>query len=112
MAKIVFRLAGVPDQEAAEARELLDQHEVDWYETSAGRWGISMPALWVRFDDDYEKVRFLIDEWQCTRNREFEPEPISFWRRCQQHPIEVLVTLLAAVGVLAISLLPFMTLFH
>lgn len=111
MARIVFRLAGVPEQEAQEARDLLEHSDLDWYETSAGRWGISMPALWVRDDGDFEKARALIDDWQQQRSVATE-EIRGFWQRCRQHPMEILITLVAAAGVLAISLLPFLTMFH
>jgi hypothetical protein len=39
MAKILFRLNGVSDEEANDVRELLANHAIDFYETSAGNWG-------------------------------------------------------------------------
>lgn len=38
-AKILFRLSGVPDDEADDVRMLLTDNAIDFYETSAGNWG-------------------------------------------------------------------------
>lgn len=67
MAKLLFRMRNVPDDEAAEVRELLDTHNISYYETSAGNWGISMPGLWLNHDDDYPQARALLDEYQSER---------------------------------------------
>jgi len=45
MSKILFRLNGVSDDEAEEVRELLASNNIDFYETSPGNWGVSMPAI-------------------------------------------------------------------
>ena len=61
MAKIIFRLNGVPDDEARDVRELLANHAIDFYETSAGNWGVSMPAIWLKDDGQFEQARALLD---------------------------------------------------
>lgn len=67
MAILLFSLRGVPEDEAYEVRELLSKHEINFYETSAGNWGVSMPALWLRDDSKLEKARQLLDEYQQQR---------------------------------------------
>lgn len=67
MAKLFFSLRGVPQDEAEDVRELLDQHDIDFYETSAGNWGISMPALWLKNDDDLATATQLLQEYQQKR---------------------------------------------
>lgn len=67
MAALIFRLRNVPDDEANDVRNLLDEHQIDWYETSAGNWGIAMPGLWVRDAADKERARALIDDYQRER---------------------------------------------
>ena len=67
MAKLLFKLRGVPDDEADEVRELLTQHEVDFYETSAGNWGLSMPGIWLHNEQQFEPARALIDDYQEAR---------------------------------------------
>lgn len=67
MAKLLFSLRGVPEDEAYEVRELLTAHEINFYETSAGNWGISMPALWLQNENEFEKARRLLDDYQQQR---------------------------------------------
>jgi len=69
MSALVFRLRNVPDDEADEVRSLLDQHRIDWYETTAGNWSIAMPALWVCNDEDLESARALINSYQAGRSK-------------------------------------------
>ena len=38
----LFNLRGVPEDEAEDIRQLLDEHEIEFYETSAGNWGVSL----------------------------------------------------------------------
>lgn len=53
MSKLLFKLRGVPDDEADEIRALLAEKQIEYYETSAGNWGISLPALWLQDDSRY-----------------------------------------------------------
>lgn len=65
--KILFRLSGVPDDEAEDVRKLLMDNYIDFYETAAGNWGVSMPAIWLNDADDYDRARSLLDEYQQAR---------------------------------------------
>ncbi|MBN4075361.1 MAG: hypothetical protein COA71_07975 [SAR86 cluster bacterium] len=67
MAKQLLKLRNVPVDELAEIYELLESHEVEFYETSAGNWGISMPALWLVNEEDYTQVRTMLDEYSEQR---------------------------------------------
>lgn len=67
MAVLFFSLRGVPDDEAGDVRQLLADHNIDFYETSAGNWGISMPAIWLYRRDDFDKARELFDAYQQQR---------------------------------------------
>ena len=67
MAILLFSLRGVPDDESFEIQNLLDEHEINYYETSAGNWGISMPALWLKNDDQLEKAQHLLNEYHTER---------------------------------------------
>ncbi|WAK01456.1 DUF6164 family protein [Methylobacter sp. YRD-M1] len=67
MSTLLFRLTNVPEDEADEIRALLQSNGIDYYETSAGNWGISMPALWLIKDEDLFKARQLLDEYQHQR---------------------------------------------
>ena len=67
MAILLFRLNGVPDDEAADIRALLEQRHIDYYETDAGRWGISVAAIWLRDEDRLIEARRLIDAYEEER---------------------------------------------
>jgi hypothetical protein len=57
----------VPEDEASEVRDLLTQHEIPFYETNAGNWGISMPAIWLHNDEHYAEARSILDTYQQER---------------------------------------------
>jgi len=67
MTILLFSLRGVPEDEADEVRELLTEQNIDFYETSAGNWGMSMPALWLRNDAELEKARYVLGAYQQQR---------------------------------------------
>ena len=67
MATLFFSLRGVPEDEAEDVRGLLYENEIDFYETSAGNWGISLPALWVKKKNDLAKASELLEQYQHNR---------------------------------------------
>ncbi len=67
MAILLFSLRGVPDDEAFEIKDLLDTHNVVYYETSAGNWGISMPALWLKNEEQLKSAQKLLNEYHNQR---------------------------------------------
>jgi len=67
MAILLFSLRGVPNDEHFEIKDLLDEHEINYYETSAGNWGISMPALWLKNEDQLEEAQKLLSEYHHQR---------------------------------------------
>lgn len=106
MSKLVFSLKDVPHQEADDIRELLTSHNIDWYETSEGRWRISVAAIWLVNDADYEHARQLINQYQAEllvlRSRQNElsdtqPKP----------PWVIVLYSLAIIIVLALTFVPF-----
>lgn len=120
MAKLLFRLNGVSDDEADQIRSLLEQHEIDFYETNAGRWGISMAAIWLRDDESFESARQLILESQQQRQirlrSEFEEKIRSgdippWYQRVMQRPMDFIAVIVAIIGIVALMLWPFLTIF-
>ena len=74
MSKLLFKLRNVPDDEALEVRELLELNDIDYFETTPGNWGISMPGLWLHDADDFPRARALLDDYQADRaQRERSP---------------------------------------
>lgn len=109
MAKLLFNLRNVPDDEADEVRALLEHHGVDWYETRPGPWGISAGGLWLRDADAYPQARRLLDDYQqqrrdqarATADREGRQ---GFMQLLREQPAFVLPRLLAILAVIALTL--------
>jgi len=115
MAKIAFRLNNVPEDEANQVRELLTEHNIEFYETNAGRWGISIAALWVSNDDDFEKARQFIEPFQQDFTKKMreqfeidkrEGRIPTFWQLINANPIMFITYWALIIAVLAITILP------
>lgn len=74
MSKLLFRLRHVPEDEADEVRELFTRHGIEFYETGAGNWGISMPALWIPDENRFEEARVLLEAYQQERTQRMREE--------------------------------------
>ena len=59
----LFSLSGVPDDEANDIRELLENHKIVYYEIRQ----TSSPAIWLRTNKHEQKARELIDDYQKER---------------------------------------------
>ena len=113
MAILLFSLRHVPDDEAADIRELLEENHIDYYETNAGNWGISMPAIWLRDEQQHEQARHLINEYQelrritiqeeYTRMKESGVAP-SFLKNLWHYPAQTVLFIAAMVLVLYLSI--------
>lgn len=113
MAKLLFSLRNVPDDEAGEVRALLERHGLGWYETGAGLLGLSSPALWLREDGEYPRARALLDEYQQQRRAQAQAEARqragrgeaeSFMQLLRTRPGFILPRLLAIVVIIALTL--------
>jgi len=103
----VFRLRNVPDDEAQEIRNLLESNSIDYYETPAGNWGISMPAIWLHDDAQTEEAKRLIDEYQIQRSK--NPHSQSDQPQSTLQDMVKLVFYIALAGViLYFSVKPFL----
>lgn len=85
MAKLLFRLRNVPEDEAAEVRELLAHHDIDFYETEPGNWGISMPGIWVHDTTQLEQAKQLLITYQHERST-LARQHHDLLRQSGQHP--------------------------
>jgi len=74
MSKLIFRLRNVPDDEAEEVRQLLEEHDIKVYETDAGNWGISLPAIWLEDDQRFDEASALIEQYQVERSARVRAE--------------------------------------
>lgn len=116
MAKLLFRLRNAPEDEIADVHQLLLDSHIDYFETSAGKWGISMPAIWVREDEDFARARELLDAYQqsrVVRLREEQRERVSrgeqetLLQRLQSRPVTAIAYCAIVLVILYFSILPF-----
>lgn len=118
MAVRLFKLRDVPDDEAEDVRLLLGEHDISFYETHAGGFGIGTPAIWLHDDEKLDQARVLIDGYQSRRHAEqraeyerlrAEGEQVTFSDRFRQHPVMVIVLLLFSLFILYVTLSPFLS---
>ncbi len=119
MAILLFKLNGVPQDEADEIRALLHTHEIDYYETEQGNWGISLAAIWLPDDRQRDQAENLIDEYQRERYRRARQayeekkragELEGILERAWRDPVRFILYLLAILAILYLSFLPFIRL--
>jgi hypothetical protein len=110
MAKLLFRLRNVPEDEAEGIRALLAEHRFETFETSGGLFQISMPAIWLVHDSDFATARSVLDQWQAERLEAVRSQAsptISLWQRLKQSPVRFTLLWLAIVVVASLSTWPF-----
>lgn len=115
----LMNLRHVPDDEADEIRALFEKHRVDYYETPPSFWGISMGGFWVHDDEEAQRARALLDDYQARRQhrqREAWEQALrdgrgdGIWHQLIRRPVTVIAALVALVFILGISLAPFLRL--
>ena len=120
MPKLLLNLRLATDDEADDIRALLDEHQVDWYETKPGFWGISAGGIWLRDLERAAEVKGLLDAYQAQRVVRVRAEQEAarrdgtaptFLSELRANPGRMLIQLLAAALLVAITIaLPFMLL--
>ena len=116
MSALLFSLRDVPDDEAEEVRQLLASNELKFYETPAGKWGVSAPAIWLHDQNELQRAKSLIDAYQQERfargRQEFESLKSQGKNRTiigaiAQNPLRFVVYLAVIGIVLYLSIVPF-----
>jgi len=116
MAVKLFKLRGVPEDEADEIRRLLDEHAIAFYETEVGGWGISVPAIWLFDEGDLEQAQGLMRDYQHQRALRAQAEHVqdkeagrhtTVMDKISQKPAQFVLLLMASLFVLYVSLAPF-----
>ena len=117
MAKLIFKLKSVPDDEADDIKNLLTENQIEFYESPAGNWEISMHALWLNDEARYAQAKQLIDEYQVRRSQRIrletqqkieQGEHETFIQRLLNKPVQFLITLAIIVFILYFSIMPFL----
>jgi hypothetical protein len=115
----LFSLRSVPDDEAEEIRALLTANGIDYYETPAGNWGMSVPAIWLNDEGQAPKARMLLEQYQRERAVRMRNEYAQLQREgrqrtimdlVRQNPVQVIIYLAAIAAVIYFSIMPFVNL--
>ena len=116
MARKLFSLRNVPEDEAEEIRMLLREHGIEFHETSSGFLDLMTAAIWVDDDSRFEVARALLDNYQQARYQQArtayhqlrtENRHTKFSDQLRREPLKLLLYLLLALGLLLLTTLPF-----
>jgi len=116
MAVKLFKLRNVPEDEAEEIRQLMVTQGIEYYETEAGGWGISVPAIWIHDDSRLDEATALIEAYQQQRTERARAEyrqlkdegrHQTVVGKIRQNPLQFILFLLLALFIIYVSLAPF-----
>jgi hypothetical protein len=118
MAVKLMNLRNVPGDELADIYELLDSNAIEYYETSAGTFGISLAALWLRDESQLDQAKALLDEYAKQRflsaRTEFENlreagKARTFGDIARENPLRFVLYIVLVLAVIYFSVAPFVT---
>lgn len=107
----------MPEDEMQEIRDLLDEHTLKYYETPTGNWGVSMPSLWLVDEQEFDKAKDLLANYQqqryITAREEYNQlkergEHDTLIKRLFREPLAVLFYAIAIFSVIYLTLYPFL----
>jgi len=113
MAILLFPLRHVADDELDDIRDVLNENAIQFYETNAGNWGISMPAIWLPDNTQQQQAQQLIaiyqQERQVVLRSEYAQlkqsgEASTFLSNLRQNPLQVILFIAAIFAVLYTSI--------
>lgn len=115
MAKLLFNLRNVHDDEADEVRALLDDAGIAYYETTPSLWGISAGGIWLKQEADQARAKPLLADYQRQRGERARAEYAAarrdgsaetFWTALRAQPGRMLLNLLGILLALGLVALP------
>lgn len=116
MATRLMSLRNVPPDELDEIHALMERHGIAVYETSAGTWGTTLPALWLHDDARLAEARALLDTYAAQRQdkarREQEAlkaagQARTFMDIARENPARFVLYLVLAGATAGFALVPF-----
>lgn len=119
MPTLLIKLNNSPDDEVQEIRQLLEENQIDFYETDAGRWGVSVAGFWLCDDTQLAQASELLHTYQQQRYErvrgEYEARHLAgdkdtFLRRLFRSPLMIVLYILAILAVFYLTLMPFLEL--
>ena len=116
MAILLFKLQNVPDDEAADVRELLAENEIYFYETHAGFWRLGVDGLWLPDDAQLEHAKELLRAYQAERTANQQKvyaelveqgQAPTLWQNFKASPLRFVLLVIAVFFILTLTLAPF-----
>ena len=110
-------LRNVPADELDDIHALLGANDIRYYETSAGMFGISMPALWLTDDSQLALARQLLDDYAARRSQQaqerWQQELRTGTQRTmldmlREHPLRFITYLVLIGALVLVSTVPFL----
>ena len=117
MAKLLFDLRDVPDDEADEVRSLLEANSIAFYETRPLAWGLFAGGIWVVDNAIHPQARQLLAAYQRDRAERARAafaaaqragSVSGLWHSIRSEPGKSALLLLAMSFITAIVVLPFL----
>jgi len=119
MAKLLLNLRNVPDDEADEVRALLQDHDIDFYETPPSFWGVSAGGFWLPGPGQLDQARALLARYQDERGERMRAQRAAHlregraprtWEGLRAHPRQAVGAIIGIILMLAVATLPFLLL--
>lgn len=116
MTTLLFKLQNVPDDEAADIRDLLAENDIYFYETHAGFWRLGVDGLWLPDDTNLARARELIKTYQVERTANQQKvyadlveqgQAPTLWQNFLLSPLRFVLLIVAVFFVLTLTLAPF-----
>lgn len=116
MSTLLFKLQNVPDDEAADIRDLLAENDIYFYETHAGFWRLGIDALWLPDNTNLERARELIKAYQIERTANQQKvyadlveqgQAPTLWQNFLLSPLRFVALIIAVFFILTLTLAPF-----
>ncbi len=108
MSHLLYRLNQLPEDEIVEIRQLLEDAEIEFYETSSGNWGISLAAIWLPDDSQLTEAKSLLENYHRYRAESAREQPVeSWWAHACRQPLKVVAFTLLIGAVFYLLLSPF-----
>jgi len=116
MAKLIFKLRDVPEDEAQDIRDLLNNSNIPFYETHAGNWGIGMAGVWLKEDNQVQQATALIEDYEAERQMKMQQENAllhengqrpSLLTNIRHSPLRFFVYVFSIVVIVYISVAPY-----
>ena len=117
MATKLMGLRNVPADELDDIHALLESNDIRYYETSAGTFGISLPALWLIDDAQVPQARQLLDDYAAQRSQRaqarWQAELQTGTQRTvidmlREHPLRFITYLVLIGALVLVSTVPFL----